>query len=178
MRWCTVSDDGPLLADRAGRLRQEFDRSFAVPPPTDPQSGVDLLGIRLGGETYALRLSEVAGLFSERKVTRLPSGHTGLLGIAGFRGAIVPVYDLAALMGHAPEQSARWLVIADAAPVAFAFAALDGHVRVDRDAIVVREGGDQARRHVTDFAHTPALVRAIVSLPSLVGSLRDQIKDM
>jgi purine-binding chemotaxis protein CheW len=173
-----VSDEGPLSADRAARLRLEFDRSFAAARPTDPLPGVDLLGIRLGAEPYALRLSGVAGLFGERKITGLPSAVPGLLGIAGFHGSIMPVYDLSAVMGHAPDLSARWLVVAGGASVAFAFAALDGHLRLDRDAIVVREAGAQARRHVRYFANTAELTRAIVELPSIVESLRDQLKSM
>jgi len=44
-------------------------------------------------------MAEVSGLFADKKVTRLPSPVSELSGIAGLRGAVLPVYDLAMLLG-------------------------------------------------------------------------------
>lgn len=167
-----MSDDGLPIADRAARLRDAFDRSFAEPRAADARLAEDLLAVRIAAEPYALRLSEIAGVFADRRITPLPSGFPALLGIAGFRGSIVPVYDLPTLFGHAPDEAVRWLVLAAKAPVAFGFANLDGHVRVELDAIVARDPGDQSSRHVRYFARTPEAVRPIVHLPSVLDEIR------
>ena len=50
--------------ERATQLRRDFDRSFADPPPAEIAVAEDLLAIRLGTLDFALRLSEIAGLFA------------------------------------------------------------------------------------------------------------------
>jgi chemotaxis signal transduction protein len=170
-----MSDDGLLSAGRVTRLRDAFDRSFAEARPPDPAATENLLAIRIGAEPHALRLSEIAGLFGDRKICPLPGSVRALLGIAGFRGSIVPVYDLGALLGDRPEETVRWLVLAASELVAFAFGALDGHLRVVLDSIVPGEPGEHPRRHVRDFARTPELVRPIVHLPSVLNAIRKQL---
>ena len=167
-----MSDDGLLSSDRVAKLREAFDRSFAEARPPDSPASETLLAIRVGAEPYALRLSQIAGLFADRKITPLPGGAPALLGIAGFRGTIVPVYDLPQLIGHRPEETVRWLAMAAGETVAVAFAVLEGHLRVALDAIVPHEGDVHPRRHVRDFAHTSELVRPIVHLPSVVDAVR------
>jgi purine-binding chemotaxis protein CheW len=171
-----MSDDGVPIADRAARLRDAFDRSFAEPRAADARLGEDLLAIRIAAEPHALRLSEIAGVFADRRITPLPGGFPALLGIAGFRGAIVPVYDLPALLGHRPGAALRWLAMAAAAPVAFAFAVLDGHLRVAPDAIIGHDDGEHQRRHVRFFARTAGLVRPIIHLPSVLDAIRGQLR--
>lgn len=167
-----MSDDGLLSADRVARMHDAFDRSFAEARQPDPPAAENLLAIRIGLEPYALRLSEVAGLFAARKIIPLPDGAPALLGIAGFRGAIVPVYDLHVLLGHPAAETVRWLAIVAGAPLSVAFAAVDGHLRIPLDAIVPHERGEDPRRHVRDLARTPDLVRPIVHLPSVVDAVR------
>jgi len=169
-----MSDDRLLYPDRAARLRDAFDRSFGEARPPDPPASENLLAIRIGSEPCALRLSEIAGLFADRKITPLPGGAPALLGIAGFRGAIVPVYDLPALLGHRPEEDVRWLAMAAGETVAFAVGALDGHLRIALDEIIPHETGEHPRRHVRDFARTGELVRPIVHLPSVLDAIRRQ----
>ncbi|HTT79626.1 MAG TPA: chemotaxis protein CheW [Stellaceae bacterium] len=170
-----MSDDGLLSAGGVLRLRDAFDRSFAEARRPDPPAIEKLLAIRSGPEPYALRLSEIAGLYADRKITPLPGSVPALLGIAGFRGAIVPVYDLPALLGHRPEEAARWLVTAAGAPIAFAFAALDGHLQVAPDAIVAREEAAQPLLYVREFARTAEIMRPIVHLRSVVDAVRRQV---
>ncbi len=170
-----MSHDRSLPAERAAELRLAFDRSFAEARPPDPPPSEDLIAIRLGAEPYALRLSEVSGVFAGQQITPLPSRVPALLGVSGFRGTILPVYDLHVLLGHPPAETTRWLVTAAEAPVAFAFAAMDGHIRLSLDAIVSREADQRERRHVREFARTAGLVRPIVHLPSLLDAIRKQV---
>lgn len=130
------------VTDRLHGLRADFDRSFAEPARRHDAEHVELLAVQAGGRPYALRLAQACGLFPDRPVTPVPGPATALLGVAGFGGAIVAVYDLAALLGHPVPERPRWLVMAAGAPpLALGFHALDGHVRVPADTIVTAVGG-------------------------------------
>jgi chemotaxis signal transduction protein len=132
-----------VVADRLAQLRNDFDRSFAAPARRSDAEHAELLAVRAGGRPYALRLSQTAGLYPDRPVTPLPGPVPALLGVAGFGGVILPVYDLAALLGHPVPDRARWLVLAAGTPpLALAFHELDGHVRVPADTIMTEAGAD------------------------------------
>jgi purine-binding chemotaxis protein CheW len=118
----------------ARELRREFDALFAA--ETDRNAGhvLDLLAIRVRGVAYAIRLNEIATVLTGRPVTALPGPAAELLGLTEAVGAVVPVYDLALLLGHGPSRLAetpRWMVVARApSPVCLAFEELEGHLRV------------------------------------------------
>lgn len=162
------------LTGRAEDLRLAFDRAFAEPRRADTTPMESLVGFSLASEPYALRLSEIGGVFVDRKITRVPSVVAALLGFAGFRGAIVPVYDLRVLLGRGASEAPRWLAIASGASVAFAFEVFDGHLRVPREAIMPREGEQQAQRLVREVASTDGLVRPLVHLPSVIETILKQ----
>ena len=169
-----MSDERSRLADRAEALRLAFDRSFAEERRRDTPSNESLLAFDLGAEPYALRLSEIAGIFVDRKITRLPGGATALLGFAGFRGAIVPAYDLHVLLGRAPTETPRWLALASGAPVALAFETFVGHLQVPREAIMPRDGEEQSQRLIREVASADGLVRPVVHLPSVIDTILKQ----
>jgi chemotaxis signal transduction protein len=124
------------------RLRREFDATFALPRGEGTRADADYLLIRAGGKPYAIALAEVGGVLADVAVTRVPSPVTGLLGIAGLRGEIVPVFELAALIGGTgtPEPG-RWILLrAGAAPIGFSFGVLEGHVRRRREELLA-DGG-------------------------------------
>ena len=162
----------PRLSGRAAELRREFDRAFAEPVRADTTAAEDLLGIEIGGQRFAIRLSEIAGLFAGKKVTRIPGGTAALLGIAGFRGALLPVYDLQALLGHPSTQAPRWLVIAAAAPVAFAFEAFVGQLRVARGDIAPRSAGSQAQSYAREYVRSQTFMGPILHLPSVLEAIK------
>ena len=159
------------LAARAAELRASFDRAFAAPVRSEAAATQDLLAVAVGNEPYAIRLSEVTGLFADRRITRIPASNPSLLGIAGFRGAIVPVYALSILLGHSPAPSPRWLVVAAAAPVALAFDRFDGHLRPAADAVLPRQSAEQARGYASEFVRTGSVVRAVLHLPFVIDAL-------
>lgn len=159
------------LATRAADLRSAFDRAFAAPMQTEAVVNQDLLAIRVGGEPYGIRLSEVSGLFVDRPVTQVPASNASLLGIGGFRGAIVPVHSLPILLGHSTSQLPRWLVMAAAVPIALAFDLFEGHLRVSAGAILAQQPQAQTRGYAPDFVHGGGLVRPILHLASLIASL-------
>jgi chemotaxis signal transduction protein len=159
------------ISDRAAELRRAFDNSFVDVQHFESVATEDFLSVNVGGDPYVLRLGEVAGLFADKKVTRLPSGVAELSGVAGFRGAIVPVYDLAALLRYPASQSARWMVIAAEAPIALAFNSFDGHCRFAANAVAVRDGAGTGG-HLDKIVRSDDFVRPIINIPSIVAAVR------
>lgn len=133
--------DTPLIDNRAAELRAEFDQSFARAPGDDAAAMQSLLAIRLGGAPYALHVSDVTSVLVDRRITALPTPVPHLRGLVGIRGAIVPVYDLAALLGHPDSSTPRWLVTASAAPIAFAVEQFEGLATVRADHVLRAEAG-------------------------------------
>ena len=160
------------VTKRAAELRLAFDRAFAEPPRIDTTSKEDLLAIRVGAQAYAMRLSEISGLFADKKITPVPGSHAALRGLAGFRGALVPVYDLQTLLGHPNTETPRWLVIAAAAPIALVFAGFDGQLRVSRDAIVPQPSRPETRSYARDFVGNDDFVGPILHLPSVLEAIK------
>jgi chemotaxis signal transduction protein len=161
------------ISDRAAELRQTFDRSFVAVQHVEAVATEDFLAIHVGGDPYMLRLWEVAGLYAERKITALPSQVAELKGIAGFRGAMVPVYDLAALLRYPPSNGTRWMVLAADAPVALAFDTFDRHCRLPR-AAVTSEGNAQPGDHLGQIVRAENFVRPIINVTSLVAAIRSR----
>jgi chemotaxis signal transduction protein len=155
------------VTDRLAGLRDDFDRSFTEPARQHDDEYAELLAIRAGGRPYVLRLSQTSGVHSDRPVTPLPGPQPALLGVAGFGGAIVPVYDLAALLGHPVGERPRWLALAAGAPpLALAFHELDGHLRVSTSIIVDETDGNSGRDVLRGMVPLPGGTRPIVDLPS------------
>lgn len=168
-----MSGDRDLrFAEKASELRQAFDRSFADPPRTRQTQFEDMLAIRVQANPYAVRLNEVSGLFAGKAITRLPNIVPEFLGIAGFRGAVIPVYDLRALLGYVGGDTPRWLVIVAATPVALAFDAFDGHLRLAREAISREQRVEHAWQHVREVSQSDNLVRPIVDMASILEMVK------
>jgi chemotaxis signal transduction protein len=122
--------DRQELATRAQELRQAFDRAFSEPVRRDSVEVGDFLLLQIGATRRAVQLAEVSGLHVNRHITELPGSAPGLLGISGFRGAVLPVYDLQAVLGQGKAVRPRWIIKAAAAPLAFAFDDMIGHRRI------------------------------------------------
>jgi purine-binding chemotaxis protein CheW len=153
------------VAHRIAGLRAEFDKSFTTPLRRHDVEHVELLAIGAGGHPYAVRLSQTSGVHPDRPVTPVPGPVPALLGVAGFSGTIVPVYDLSALLGHPLPDRPRWLILlAGAPPLGLAFHQLDGHLQVPAGTIVAEShpGADCVRGMVP----LPGGTRPIVDLPA------------
>jgi purine-binding chemotaxis protein CheW len=157
------------LSERLAELRSSFDRSFSEPHAAPLGALEALLAIRVGADPYALRLSEVGALAADRAITPVPSHNPELLGVAGLRGSIVAVYDLAALLGQPPLSAPRWLGLARGSRVAFAFSAFEGQLRVD--------AGQLSRAELRSHPALTGLLERVqgscplIDLPALVVSI-------
>jgi len=168
--WRQIIARPPKLSRQAQTLRRDFDHSFALPSrPPLPQT-LDLLRVRLGGDPWAIPLAEVAGLHSGKRVSPVPGRTPALIGLAGFRGTLAAVYDLPALIGLTPVGTPRWLLLVQERPVAFAFADLEGHARIEAGAILPL-GPDGGTAWTRGFIEDGPLRRPILHLPALLDRL-------
>lgn len=162
------------LQARLHSLRSEFDQSFARvrQPPEGP--GSDFLLIRVAGEPYALRLAEVAALEADRAITPVPGDAPGLLGVAGLRGTLVAVFDLAQLLGlgggsalgsASSSAASRWLVLVRGTLVAVAFGEFEGQRRLTVDALATALDGGQSQ----EMARSGGVSRPIIQLGALAA---------
>jgi len=165
----------PKLSRQVQTLKRDFDRAFAEPKRPPPPQTLDLLRVRLGGDPWAVPLTDMAGLHSGKRITPVPGRTPALLGLAGFRGALAAVYDLPALIGLAPLTAPRWLLLAEQRPVAFAFSDLEGHLRVEAGTVLPlgTEGGTAWTR---GFIEDGKLRRPILHLPALLARFAQTIQ--
>lgn len=156
------------LEDRAAELRRAFDRSFGTEPTASgARDFEDILAVRVADEPRALRVRDIDGVHASKTIVPLPSARTELLGVAGIRGNLMLVYDLAKLLGYgsngARPAPTPWLVLAGGSDaLAFAFHEFEGFVRVRRDAVA--EG----------YVRIDNSARSIIDVPSLVTTLKSK----
>jgi chemotaxis signal transduction protein len=167
-----MSTDMQQIADTAAALQREFDRTFAEAVTLNTALFDDLLAIRIRGDPFALRLSEIMSFHADRKIVPVPSPVSELLGLAGVRGSIIPVYDLGALLGYSPSASPRWLVLAGGLkPIGLAFEVFEAHVRVERESSTQNGNSSSPREYFQGAAQVGSVVRPIIHVVSLLESI-------
>lgn len=165
------------VMSRALDLRRAFDQTFAEPPRTVVEGALNLLGIRVGGDAYAVRLGEIAGLFVERRIVPLPSPMADLLGLAGLRGGVVPVYSLRGLLGYSTAGDAgRWLILAGSGhAVGLAFEEFEGYLRIPTSGLLPSRG-ETRRPHVPEAARAAEALRGVISIHSIVEAIKERTR--
>jgi purine-binding chemotaxis protein CheW len=103
-----------------------------------------------------------------------------LLGLAGIRGGIVPVFSLSSILGYPPDnRSPRWMIICKSEePIALAFSDFEGYLRLPASALHADENFRATREHVkyvNQVASTPDGVRAVISIPLIMAAIRNRI---
>jgi chemotaxis signal transduction protein len=164
--------DSSTIANTAAELRNEFDRAYAISLSADQsEQAENLLAIRLGGDLYALRVSEIIGLAKDRKIIPLPGPIPELLGVAGIRGGLVSVYSLAALLGYGLNgSSGQWLALCGTEePVGLAFSDFEGYIKVPFAQVYAQ---NNVREHVKDVARAADSIRAIVNISSILDTIK------
>lgn len=169
-----MSNPSPV-GNKAAELRDAFDRACTLPSSSGQAEQMEnLLAIRLAGDPYAIRVSEITGLVQGRRIVPLPGPIPELLGIAGIRGEIVPVYSLATLLGHGPSgDAARWMVLCMSEdPVGLAFHDFESYLRVLPSDIHAAQSNGRARDHVEEVARAGHVIRSVVSIPSVIQTIK------
>ena len=169
-----------IEGNKAAQLRQAFDRTFALPPSGVSPEAEDLLTIRVAGDPYAIRLLDIAEIVTERRVVSVPAVTPDLRGLAGIRGGIVPVFGVSSILGYGSDSGApRWMMICGSEqPIALAFSDFEGYLRLPASALHADENFGTAREHVkyvNQVASTPDGVRAVISIPLIMATIRNRI---
>jgi chemotaxis signal transduction protein len=133
-----MSDVTPQPHRSVIRLRQEFDGAFALPFASPPAS-IRLLLLSVGGVPAAVPLDECVAVRTIGTITTLPAAHPAFRGVAAPSGAVLPVYDMATLLGFAIDPApppGRWMIVAGgAARVCLVIDALEGYADVPADSV-------------------------------------------
>jgi chemotaxis signal transduction protein len=156
------------IAAKVAELRTVFDGARALPFSSGAEEQTEsLLAIRVSRDAYALKVSEISGLVTDRKIVPVPSSVSEFLGLAGIRGALIPVYSLAALLGYPKDETkARWLALCgNEEPFALAFNEFERYLRLSHANLHAAEQKDFARTYVRHVARTNDMVRAVISIP-------------
>lgn len=158
------------LDARTVDLRRNFDDAFQAPPRGEAEATIDLLTVTIGEELLAVLVAHVAHVQAHPIIVSVPDAPRGCLGVAGHRGKLVAVFDLAQLLGHAATNTHGIMLISRANPsIGFAVSTVDRYRRVPRSAIASPlESGDGVHLGtLVDGAHkAPA-----ISLAMLVAAL-------
>jgi len=155
---------------RAQSLRNAFDRTFSEPPAVVASSALRFLGLRIGGDPFALRTTDVARVHTGGVVVPVPSPSPTLLGIASVRSSLVAVHDLHLLLGYPAGGSRRyWVLVRPGHPVGLAFDGLDGHFEADPTSPIEASAG--AAHHIRGAARSGASIRPIIDVASILRAL-------
>ena len=164
----------------AAQLREAFDRTFALPPSLASSEVEDLLMIRVAGDPYAICLFDIAEIVSGRRVVSVPTVTPSLLGLAGIHGGIVPVFGLSSLLGYGPDPGPpQWMILCGSEdPIALAFSDFEGYLQLPRSALYADEkfrNTQENVKYVNQVASTPNGVRAVISVPLIMATIRNRI---
>jgi chemotaxis signal transduction protein len=167
----TAQDPGPLGSLTAEALHRSFDETFARSPAEATGGHNGFLSIRVGEDGFALRVSEIAGIETGNRILALPVERPGLLGIAGIRGRVVPVYSLAKLLGcreAGPEP--HWLALVGHDPMGLAFSDFEGYLRVPRQELNTL---GEAREHpyAMEALRHAGGVRPVLNIPRIIAAI-------
>lgn len=172
-----MTKDRDFMAGRAAELRRAFDETFSEPPVERTGDFENLLALNAGGDTYAVRLAEIAGLFANLTTVRLPSPVPEFLGVAALRHDLVPVYSLRGVLGRGMGgDPPRWLIVARPEhPVALAFEGFEGYLRVPPSALLSSKG-DAATGPAPATVRLADGGRALLSIGSLLKTIEDCVR--
>jgi chemotaxis signal transduction protein len=126
------------LGEHRARLAQAFDLGFTRPFSSERPELRDFLVLRLGTFQYALPVDEIAGVQLRKTIQYLPDAPAHCLGLAGVRGRVGAVYDLAGLLGSATSDRLTWFLQTRLDPeIALLAPKPDRYLRVPLDRIVL-----------------------------------------
>jgi hypothetical protein len=161
----------------AERLRDEFDLGFALAEAPRQGAGERLLAVVVAGDPYALRLRELAFLERGAAPAFLATGVPSFLGLAGLRGEVLPVWDLAGLLGY-PVRAARpvWVACSSEAPRwAAAFERFDGMLTASENELDPH-GAEGAARFTRGVCKAGGLCRPVLDLRLISQAIREGSK--
>ncbi len=97
------------MSEQRIELSQSDAGTWSSNPVTDGPLRVCL--IRLGGEFFAIPLSNVREVFKLESITCVPGMPAALVGVANLRGTIVPIADLRPSLGLSHAAQPQFVVV-------------------------------------------------------------------
>jgi chemotaxis signal transduction protein len=161
------------LAQKLAELQRAFDASFEAPARTREVDHEDMLAIQVQGGKFAVRIGELAGVHTVRKIVHLPGALLGLVGLVGVRGRLVAAYRLADLLGPAAaEGKLRWFLLCrDDTQVGLAIEGIDAYLRVLKADVHPVQGDETLGEHVSDVVRLDGVARGVLNLRSILAAI-------
>lgn len=161
------------LAQKLAELQRSFDASFEAPALTREVDHEDMLAIQVHAGSFAVRISELAGVHAVRKIVPLPGAVLGLVGLVGVRGRLVAAYRLSDLIGQAaPESPLRWFLLCrDEFQVGLAIEGIDAYLRVPKAEVHPVQGDETLGEHVSDVVRSLGVARGVLTIKSILAAI-------
>lgn len=169
-----MSNNDTIGSERhLAELRRVFDETFALPPPQPAQARTEFALVVAGGQRYAIRMSELAGLEVNRKIVPMPEGPRGLLGLSAVQGQLIPVFELAVLLGAGARGGApRWIALHRSQElVGLAFDEFQGSCRLPANALHPLEPAQERAPLSRQAIQVDSGLVHVLDLPLLVSAL-------
>ncbi|MBI4584439.1 MAG: chemotaxis protein CheW [Planctomycetes bacterium] len=168
-----MTKEAGLFSTRAADIRRAFDRSFAaaLDPKTEEVEGI--LVFRVAEDRFAVRLREIAGLVKSGNLVPVPAKTRALLGLAGIRGELVPIFSTAKLLGYACHEEANWIFLCrEPSRLGFAIGEFEGCRHLPKAAFSVPEGSLSSAGS-PEYVVVGSCVHTIINVSNLVMSIKD-----
>jgi chemotaxis signal transduction protein len=167
-----MSGAGTQSPCRAADLRRAFDDGFAAPRRGRFEGTEDLITFEIFGDGYAVPVGAVTGIAELQRLVHVPSRSPYLLGLAAVRGTLVPVYDLAGLLGYPQrgDHARRMVLCGSEERLALALGNFSGHASFPKTGHLdaVRDG----RVHIARVVVIGGVVRAVIDVASIVAAIK------
>jgi chemotaxis signal transduction protein len=164
-----MTEDDLDFSARLASLRSAFDRTFAEPPTLGRGVRLHLLAIRVGAHPFVVRLDHVSGIERSRRLVHLPGAVGALLGLTGVRGALVPVFSLARIVGEDAPATEPWTILcAGRDPIGLAVSRIEGYREVSPGAIAARA---VPSRYVGEQVRLPEMETGLIDLKRVVDGV-------
>ncbi len=157
-------------------LAQSFDQGFAQPLGATRHAPLNYLACRVGTESLVICLTELSGLQRRGKIVPLRSSVPGLLGVAGLRSRLMPVYRTSILLGLTPAaQPEKWIAVCGSEdPIGLALDEFEGYLQAAAADLSPRGNLDGACPHLRELLVTGDRTRPVIALHSLLQMIRER----
>lgn len=154
-------------------LRRTFDEAFAGPAMRSTARVEPMIAIRVAGQAFAVRATEIAGVVKRSHVCPVPGRIPEFLGLAGVRGALVAVYDLAPLAGAVRRAGEpQWFAMPRGEPqLALAFDAIEGLFDAEPTSANA-ENATPAGAQPWRLAQIGTDMRTVMDIPAILRTIR------
>lgn len=159
---------------RAAALRREFDSLFAEAQHEVAVEREGFLCLSVAQQQYAVRLAEVERVLSGKKVALMRATNPALLGVAGVRSTIVPVFDLRVLLGvERSGTSAKWMLLlrSTTGAVGIVFDRFDGYVQAPASGTDDPARGEQGAASASTVLRLESAEIPVLDLQAMIEAL-------